>query len=188
MRRVTAAAVAAFTLGFAAAAAGLWHHQRQQDAAPFPAAAQWEEAAWPLRPDQWGTGKFFRCREAVCGSEIRLYIRAKLGFCKCDVGVDDDDELDRVGDLTVFSERASALGPGRPITVAWMKGRSRAFALRTPMLISPTALSIGFNDHCDAVIATVISDGRRALAAEPAVLDFLNGQTVMQWAKVTLGL
>jgi len=188
MKRVTAAAVAAFALGIAAAAAGLWHYQRQQDAAPFPAAPQWEEAAWPLPPDQWGTGKFFRCREAVCGGEIRLYIRAKLGFCKCDVGVDDDEELDRVGDVTVFSEHASALGPGRPITVAWMKGRSRAFALRTSIVTSPTALSIGFNDHCDAVIATAVSDGRRAAAAEAAVLAFLNGEAVMQWAKVTLGL
>jgi hypothetical protein len=69
-----------------------------------------------------------------------------------------------------------------------MKGRSRVFALRTSMMTSPTALSIGFNDHCDAVIATAVSDGRRAVAAEAAVLDFLNGDTVMRWAKLTLGL
>jgi hypothetical protein len=188
MKRIVIAAFAAFTLGMAAAAGGLWQYQRQVNALALPASPVWEEAEWPLPPDQWGRGKFFRCRKDVCGGEIRLYIRAKLGFCKCDVGVDDDDELDRIGDLAAFSDHPVALGPGRAIKVAWMRGRSRSFALRPSMMNAPTALSVGFNDHCDAIIATAVSDGSRAAAAESAVLDFLNGDVVMQWAKVTLGL
>ncbi len=187
MKRITITAVAAFTLGMAAAAAGVWHYRRQGEASGFPTAPVWEEAEWPLPQDQWGRGKFFRCRKEVCGGEIRVYIRAKLGFCKCDVGVDDDEELDRIGDVAVFSDHPVALGPGRPVKVAWMKGRSRSFALGHSMLSAPTALSVGFNDHCDAVVATAVSDTGRA-AAESAVLDFLNGDVVMQWAKVTLGL
>ena len=188
MRKLGTAAVAAFTLGMAVAAAGVWQYYGDRQVSASAAAPVWEEAEWPLPPDQWSHGKFFHCRKDVCGEEIRLYIRAKLGFCKCDVGVDDDEELDRVGDLPVFSDYPIALGPGRRITVAWMKGRSRTFTLRRSMLAAPTALSIGFNDHCDAVVATAVSDGRRAAEAESAVLDFLNGDVVMHWAKVTLGL
>ena len=188
MKRLTIAAIAAFALGMAAAAAGVWHHQREGQALAFPAAPVWEEAEWPLPPDQWGRGKYFRCRKDVCGEEIRVYIRAKLGFCKCDVGVNDDEELDRIGDLQVFSDHPVALGPGRPIKVAWMTGRSRRFALGPTMLTAPTVLSVGFNDHCDAVTATAVSDRRRAAAAESAVLEFLNGDVVMHWVKVALGL
>ena len=172
----------------AAAATAVLHYFRHAEALALPAAPVWEEAEWPLAPDQWGRGRFFRCRKDVCGGEIRLYIRAKLGFCKCDVGVDDDEELDRIGDLRVFSDHAVALGPGRRINVAWMKGRSRLFALGPSMWTAPRALSVGFNDHCDAVIATAVSEDGRAAAAEPAILEFLNGDVVMHWAKVTLGL
>jgi hypothetical protein len=187
MKMVTIAAVMAFILGMAVAAAGVWHY-RLGEASPLPTAPVWEEAKWPLAPDQWGPGKFFRCRKDACGEEIRLYIRAKLGFCKCDVGVDDDEELDRIGDLPVFSNKAVPMRPGRRISVAWMKGRSRAFALGLSQWTAPSAVSIGFNDHCDAIIATAVSDAHLAAAAEAAILDFLNGDIVMHWAKVTLGL
>jgi len=146
------------------------------------------EVQWPFPLDEWGKGKAYRCDAAHCGAEVNLYLRAKIGFCNCTTGVADDEELDRISDFDLFENKLNALGAGKPIAVAWMKGRSRAFALRTSMVTSPTALSIGFNDHCDAVIATAVSDGRRAAAAEAAVLAFLNGEAVMQWAKVTLGL
>src|SRR3974377_484468 len=150
MKRLTIAAIQAFALGMAAAAAGVWHHQREGQALAFPAAPVWEEAEWPLPPDQWGRGKYFRCPKNVCGAEIRGYTRRKLGFGKCDCGVNDDEELDRIGDLQVFSDPPVALGPGRPIKVAWMTGRSRRFALGPTTLTAPTVLSVGFNDHCDA--------------------------------------
>ncbi len=48
----------------------------------------------------------------------RLYVRPKIGFCNCDSGVADDDEVDRVADLDLMSERFAPLragpsGPGR---------------------------------------------------------------------------
>src|SRR5438105_12173048 len=64
----------------------------------------WSEVKWPFPLDQWGTGRAFRCQAANCGAEINLYLRAKLGFCNCATGVSDDDELDRVGDLELFSD------------------------------------------------------------------------------------
>ena len=36
---------------------------------------------------------------------IELYVRPKIGFCNCDSGVADDDEVDRVADLDLISER-----------------------------------------------------------------------------------
>src|ERR671910_21942 len=86
------------------------------------APATWTEVKWPFPVDQWGSGRAFHCAAADCGAEIKLYLRAKLGFCNCTTGVADDAELDRVGDLELFSDRFEGLHEGRPITVGWMKG------------------------------------------------------------------
>ena len=60
---------------------------------------------WPFPLDQWGTGRAFRCGAADCGAEVSLYLRPKLGFCNCATGVSDDEELDRVGDLELYSDK-----------------------------------------------------------------------------------
>ena len=59
----------------------------------------------------------------------KLYLRAKLGSCNCTNGVADDADLDRMSDFDLVGGEVSPLGAGRPIAVAWMKGRSRAYAL-----------------------------------------------------------
>src|SRR5947209_3841822 len=146
----------------------------------------WTEVPWPFRMDQWGRGKAFVCKAADCGSEVTVYIRAKIGFCNCSTGVADDEELDRISDFDLLGNQLTAQAPGQPITVAWMKGRSRAFTIwGTPR---KSALSVGFNDRCDAIIATAVTGVERPAAIEAAVLDFLNSQTVLRWAEATLGL
>jgi hypothetical protein len=80
------------------------------------------------------------------------------------------------------------LGDGRPIAVAWMKGRSRSYALDAESQPGKSALSIGYNDRCDAIVATVVMQHDRPGDVEPAVIQFLNGPTVMRWAEATLGL
>jgi len=42
--------------------------------------------------DQWGIGRAFACEATACGVEVNVYVRPKIGFCKCATGVDDDDE------------------------------------------------------------------------------------------------
>jgi len=37
-------------------------------------------------------------------NDIEVYLRPKIGFCNCDSGVADDDEVDRVADLDLISE------------------------------------------------------------------------------------
>jgi len=77
---------------------------------------------------------------------------------------------------------------GRPITVGWMKGRSRAFRVGGAQAAGPSALSVGFNDRCDAIVATAVLGREQTAAIEPAVMEFLNSKTVLQWVGVTLGL
>jgi len=105
----------------------------------------WTEFIWPFPVDQWGIGRAFVCKPAECGVEVNVYLRPKIGFCKCATGVDDDDELERVGDHALISANAFALGPGHVIEVAWMQGRSRAYLASGPA--QGRVLSIGFNDR-----------------------------------------
>jgi len=154
-------------------------------AAPQP---NWTEVPWPFPIDQWGKGKAFTCKAADCGTQVTVYIRAKIGFCNCSTGVADDEELDRISDFELLGNQARAQGAGRPITVAWMKGRSRPFNAEGAMGAKVSALSVGFNDRCDAIVATAVVARGRATEVEPVVLEFLNSRTVLRWAEVTLGL
>ena len=138
--------------------------------------------------DQWGKGKAFTCRAADCGTQVTVYIRAKIGFCNCSTGVADDEELDRISDFDLIGTQAKPQLPGKPIAVAWMKGRSRPFDAEGAMGAKVSALSVGFNDRCDAIVATAVVAPGRTAEVEPAVLEFLNSRTVLRWAEVTLGL
>src|SRR5438067_6286870 len=144
----------------------------------------WTEGAWPFPIDQWGQGWAFQCKAADCGVDVNLYLRPKIGFCNCQTGVADDEELDRVGDIDLVGSESSALGPGRPITVHGMKGRSRGYAVGTPS--SKPVLSVAFNNRCDVIVATVVA-GDKPVAQERAVLEFLNGDLVRRWAEAVLG-
>jgi hypothetical protein len=147
----------------------------------------WTEVKWPFPIDQWGTGRAF-CNAADCGAAVELYLRAKLGSCNCATGIADDADLDRMSDFDLVGGDVSPLGAGRPITIGWMKGRSRAYALAAPNRPGKSALSIAFNDRCDMVVATVVLPHARPTGIEPAVIEFLNSSSVLHWAEVALGI
>jgi hypothetical protein len=148
----------------------------------------WSEIQWPFPIDLWSSGKAFKCRSIHCGGEITLYLRAKIGFCNCVTGVADDAELERLSDVNLLGGKHFAIGPGRPITVSSMKGRSRAYTIDGTSPSGKSALVIAFNDRCDAIVTTVILDHDQPARSEKAVMDFLNGDVVLRWAQVTLGL
>ena len=50
------------------------------------------------------------------------------------------------------------------------------------------ALEMALNEHCDAVVATVIVGRGQAAALEQPALDFLASDVVLRWAERTLGL
>jgi hypothetical protein len=157
-------------------------------AVPTPHNAVWSETAWPFLMDQWGKGIAYRCKASDCGTEVGVYVRAKIGFCNCATGVSDDDELDRVGDAQLIGVEYAPVEPGREISVAWMKGRSRPYVVKRLAQTDQPMLALAFNDRCDVIVATVIAAHDRPTALEPAVLTFLNSRTVLRWAELTLGL
>jgi hypothetical protein len=148
----------------------------------------WAEVPWPFPMDQWGKGKAFVCRASDCGTEVTVFLRAKIGFCNCATGVADDEELDRISDFELLGNQLTAQAPGEAVTVGWMKGRARAFSLAGAPQLGKSALSVGFNDRCDAMVATAVARLDRPAAIESAVLEFLNSPAVLRWAQVTLGL
>lgn len=191
MRESTLLAVAvAFVLGGVVGAFALLG---KQALGPTSFVAQtpkpvWTEVQWPFLVDQWGKGKAFRCAAEDCGTEVNLYLRAKIGFCNCSTGVSDDEELERLSDFDLMGTHIANLGDGRPVTVAWMKGRSRSYAFTGAARGGKTALSVAFNDRCDAIVATVVVGHDKPVVLEPGVVEFLNSKTVLRWAEVTLGL
>jgi hypothetical protein len=160
----------------------------QSKALAPPSHPSFVEVRWPFPTDEWGQGKAFRCAAADCGTEVNVYIRAKIGFCNCLTGVSDDNELDRLTDFTLMGERLSVLKPGREIKIAWMKGRSRPYAVTEPYREPNSALAIAFNDRCDAIVATAVVGHDQPGMVEASVIDFLNSEIVVHWAEVTLGL
>lgn len=174
----------AFGLGGAVAlAAAGWSKISMQSHAtrqPHPA---WAEMPWPFPMDQWGKGKAYRCAAANCGTEVRVYLRAKIGFCNCTAGVAHDEDLARLSDLTLLGGEAEPLGGGRPIAVGWMDGRARPYQIG-----SATAVSTAFHHECDALVATAVYNRAPRADVELAMVGFLNSQTVLDWARIELGL
>jgi hypothetical protein len=187
---VIAAVVAGFGLGVLGGAFGyvVWPLLGGDVVVTPPSHPVWSEVQWPFPTDEWGKGKAFRCEAAGCGVEVNFYIRAKIGFCNCTTGVSDDNELDRLSDFSLMGEKRSVLGPGHPIRVAWMNGRSRSYTIADSYRARKSALAVAFNDRCDAVVATIVVSQGRPAAIEPSIIEFLNSQTVIHWAEVTLGL
>ena len=184
------AGVVGFALGGLAGASMFfaWPMTGHGSAVATPNHPSFSEVQWPYPTDEWGKGKAFRCDASDCGVEVNLYVRAKIGFCNCKTGVSDDTELDRLSDFRLMGEKLSVLGPGRQINVAWMKGRSRAYAVAEPYHAPGSALAIAFNDRCDAIVATATVAHDPPTAIEPSVIDFLNSKVIVHWAEVTLGL
>jgi hypothetical protein len=184
-------AVAALGAGLAALLAGdAMTVGLRQSLSPVTAARApvWNEVKWPFPLDQWGTGRAFVCNAADCGTEVSVFIRPKLGFCNCTTGVSDDDELDRVGDLELYSDKFKGLSDGRAVAVGWMNGRSRPYHIEMRYGAPRTALAIAFNDKCDVVVATVAAERAGLVVAERAALEFLNSDRVLRWTEAELGL
>jgi hypothetical protein len=185
MMKPIASALAA--LGFAALGFAGTYLALERAAAEPALRPVWTEIQWPFPLDEWGIGKAFGCRALDCGSDVELYLRAKIGFCNCTTGVADDEELERVADFDLLGQ-PTALGPGRAVAVGAMNGRSRPYSFANLARTGKSSLTIAFNEHCDVIVATAVIGRDQPQQLEPVVLEFLNGDTVMRWAEATLGL
>ena len=180
----TVVALAAATAGFAIFRGAVLLDEQHKSLTP----SAWAEVAWPFPLDQWGGGRAFKCRPAECGSEVNIYLRAKLGFCNCATGVANDEDLDRMSDFDLVGGEASPLAPGRPVRIGGMNGRYRAYVLAALTPPGESAISVVFNDRCDMVVATAVLPHDQPTTIEPAVIEFLNSAAVLRWAEVALGL
>jgi hypothetical protein len=156
--------------------------------APTLAHPVWIEAQWPFSNDLWGEGKAFKCKAADCGAEIRLYLRAKLGFCNCTTGIADDEDLERMSDFDLVGGEVAPLRAGRAISAGSMQGRARAYSVRSSNSSGKSALSIAFRDRCDMAVATVVLADREPASIEAGVLEFLNSEVALHWVETRLGL
>ena len=131
MRRWPIVVSAIAAVGALSGAAAYQHAApRQDEQKQGERTGAWQEIAWPFPRDGWPAGKAFRCGVAACGGEIEIYVRPKMGFCNCDRGVADDDEVDRVADLDLLSQRFAPIAPGDVVGIADMPGRIRAYDLK----------------------------------------------------------
>ncbi len=165
---LTPLAVALCTLSGSAA----YEHGRQ--------AQGWREIAWPFPRDGWPAGRAFRCANERCGEDVEVYVRPKAGFCNCDTGVADDDEVDRVADLDLISERFVAIEPGRAVRVAEMPGRIRAYDLKMPDGSNHAAIGIAVSRRCDLLVAVAQGSGA-AKRVQRVALEFLGSNDMARW-------
>jgi hypothetical protein len=183
LRAVAILGLAAASIGCAAALVDVGASADASGGSP----AAWAEEPWPFPIDQWGTGRAFGCNTGPCGQGLHLYLRAKIGFCRCATGVSDDDEIDRVGDTELLGSNYKPLAPGRPVEAGVLKGRARPFAVERAFRSPLPVLTIALANRCDAVVATLVSDAGASPHREDAAVDFLRSDTVQRWAEMNTG-
>src|SRR3979411_3140335 len=165
--------VVAFLAVGALSGVGPYQHDRPQVEA-------WQEIAWPFPRDGWPAGRAFHCGVAACGDDVELYARPKIGFCNCDSGVADDDEVDRVVDPDLISEHFAPLEPGKVVRIAEMPGRLRSYDLRMTDGARHTAVGIAVSRRCDLLVAVAQGNGT-VPAVQRVALEFLGSGNMVHW-------
>ena len=173
-----ALAALAVAICMLAAMAG-YDHARSQ-------AEGWREIAWPFPRDGWPAGRAFRCVNESCGGEIEVYVRPKAGFCNCDTGVADDEEVDRVADLDMISPRFAPREPGGVTKIAGMPGRIRTYDLDMPDGARRSAIGIAVSRRCDVLVAVAQGKGA-APDVQRTALDCLATGDMTQWIIAAMG-
>ena len=141
---------------------------------------RWQEMTWPFPRDGWPAGRAFHCAGEPCGDDVELYVRPKIGFCNCDGGVADDDEVDRVTDLDLMSERFAPREPGKAIRVAGMPGRLRTYDLQMSDGSRHGAVGIAVSRRCDLLVAVAQCKGA-VPGIQRAALAFLSSNDMASW-------
>lgn len=182
MRRLLAITVAAAMFG---AVSGVAAYQKLRRMPAADGGAQWQEIAWPFPRDGWPAGRAFRCISADCGGGSELYARPKLGFCNCDTGVADDDEVDRVADLDLISPQFKPRAAGQVVHLAGMSGRARAYDLTMADGARHTAIGVALSRRCDLMVAVARGQGE-ASALQGAARAFLEQSDMHRWMMAAL--
>lgn len=143
----------------------------------------WQDIAWPFPRDGWPPGRAYRCTAASCGAEMELYVRPKIGFCNCDSGVADDDEVDRVADLDLISPRFRPLQKGEVVRIGDMPGRARHYDLADGT--QRRAVGMAVSRRCDLMVA-VVQGHAGAPDLQHQALNYLASKNAEEWIKMTM--
>ena len=193
MRRLLAIVIAALALGVLS---GVAAYQKVHPQGGEGTQRRWQEIDWPFPRDGWPPGRAFRC-DGCDGAE--LYVRPKIGFCNCDTGVSDDDEVDRVADIDLISERFVPLEPGKPVRIGELSGRSRSYDLSMSngtrhqavgMAVSNGArhaVGLAVSHGCDLFVA-VVQGGATAPDLQLKALRFLQSDEMRRWTLAALAV
>ena len=180
MHRLLIAAVVA--IGALSGAAAVQHAQSSSGGAVI---GHWREIAWPFPRDGWPAGRAFRCDADACGEAVELYVRPKIGFCNCDSGVADDDEVDRVADLDLMSQRFAPSEAGKVVRIAEMSGRSRAYDLKMTDGTQHAAVGFALSRRCDLLVAVAQGKGP-ADNVQRVAAEFLESGAMTHWMTAAL--
>jgi hypothetical protein len=148
-------------------------------------AGKWQEIAWTFPRDGWPAGRAFRC--ASCGEGgVELHVRPKIGFCNCDTGVADDDEVDRVADLDLISLRFAPVEAGNVVRLAGMAGRVRRYDLKMPDGSQQAAVGIALSHRCDLLVA-VAQGSTSPSELQHEAFEYLSSGEMHHWMLASLG-
>jgi hypothetical protein len=112
-------------------------------------------------------------------------VRPKIGFCNCDTGVADDDEVDRVADLDLMSQRFVPREAGRVIKISDMAGRARSYDLKMTDGSNHTAVGFALSHRCDLMVAVAQGEGTAA-GVQRAAVEFLGTSDMTHWMNAAL--
>ncbi|MBC7577220.1 MAG: hypothetical protein H7312_07665 [Tardiphaga sp.] len=143
----------------------------------------WHGIAWPFPRDGWPPGNAYRCPATSCGVEMELYVRPKIGFCNCDSGVADDDEVDRVADVDLISPQFRALRGGDVVRIAGMTGRARSYDLGDGT--RRQAVGMAVSRKCDLMVA-VVQGPAGAQELQHQAQQFLMSPPVRGWMNLAM--
>jgi hypothetical protein len=180
MQRLLIAALVA--IGALSGAAAVQHVQFGPAAAGI---GHWREIAWPFPRDGWPVGRAFHCDASACGEDVELYVRPKIGFCNCDSGVADDDEVDRVADLDLISQRFVPVEAGKVVHIAEMSGRARAYDLKMIDGSQHAAVGFALSRRCDLLVAVAQGTGSAA-GVQRVAAEFLASDSMGRWMTAAL--
>ena len=183
MRRLPLIALALLALG---AVSGVAAYEGERAAGND---VHWQEIAWPYPRDGWPAGRAFRCESCGGrgGGHVELYVRPKIGFCNCDTGVADDDEVDRVADLDLISEHFVPLEPGKPVQIGELSGRSRSYELSMSNGARHSAVGMAVSHRCDLFVA-VVQGSATAPELRFEALRFLQSGEMRRWTMAMLAV
>jgi len=150
-------------------------------------AAGWREIAWPFPRDAWPSGKAFKCDERHCGDEAILSVRVKIGFCNCDAGIRDDDEVDNVADVDMVTPMFIPTGPGASVKVASYSGRIRSYRYNVANGKQRTVLGLALAHKCDLVAVSVNSPMSDDGKLKSLAMQRLQSQDLVRWVSRQLG-